>query len=135
MRARLLVALLPIIGYALVGGALVACNGGTPAVTVISQQTLLEAPPEGVVILDVRTEAEYASGHVPNAVNIPHDQLAARMSDLGAATSAPVVVYCERGGRATAAEAVLLDAGYENLFHLEGDMSAWRENGRPTEGS
>jgi phage shock protein E len=120
-------------GLALAAFALFACNGGTPGVTVISQDTLLNDPPSGVVILDVRTEDEYASGHVPDAVNIPHDQLAARLSELSAETSAPVVVYCERGGRAGAAEGVLLDAGYANVLHLEGDMSAWRAKGLPTQ--
>jgi phage shock protein E len=118
--------------FALAAFVGVACNGGTQGVTVISQEALLNDPPDGLVILDVRTQSEYQSGHVPDAVNIPHDQLSSRLSELGAETSTPVVVYCERGGRAAAAEGVLLGAGYSNLHHLEGDMSAWRANGRPT---
>jgi rhodanese-related sulfurtransferase len=128
MRTTALAAMLALAAF-----SHIACNGGAPGVRLISQDTLLGEPPDGVVILDVRTEAEYASGHVPDAVNIPHDELAARLAELGAETSAPIVVYCERGGRATAAEGVLLDAGYANVLHLEGDMSAWRASGRPTE--
>jgi rhodanese-related sulfurtransferase len=99
----------------------------------IAPETLLADPPAGVVILDVRTPKEYASGHVPNAVNIPHDQLAARLAEVNAKPSTPVVVYCELGGRAAKAANVLVDAGYENVMHLTGDMSAWRDSGRPTE--
>jgi len=136
MTSRTFAALLPVVAVALAAQALVACDrGGAPAAGVISQETLLDDPPDGVVILDVRSEGEYASGHVPHAVNIPHDQLSARLGELDADTSAPVVVYCEKGGRAAKAETVLEGAGYENVLHLEGDMSAWRANGRPTEGS
>ena len=112
--------------------ATVGCNAAPPGVTDISQEAFLSNPPEGALILDVRTAEEFASGHVPNAVNIPHDQLVSRISELKAATASPVVVYCERGGRADKAATVLLDAGYEHVLHLAGDMSEWRANGRPT---
>ena len=104
----------------------------TPAVTDISQEEFLSSPPEGALILDVRTEAEFGSGHVPGAVNIPHDELASRLSEL-ASTDQPVVVYCRSGKRAGVASSVLLDAGYTNVLHLEGDMNAWQANGLPTE--
>ena len=109
------------------------CNAEAPGVTDISQQQLLSNPPKGVLILDVRTPEEFSSGHVPNAVNIPHDALASRLTELDSDTARPVVVYCERGGRAGKAASVLLDAGYEDVFHLAGDMSEWRTNGQPIE--
>jgi rhodanese-related sulfurtransferase len=107
-------------------------QAGTPAVTDISQEEFLSSPPEGAVILDVRTEAEFGSGHVPGAVNIPHDELASRLSEL-ASTDQPVVVYCRSGKRAGMASAVLVAAGYTKVLHLEGDMNEWQANGRPTE--
>ena len=85
------------------------------------------------MILDVRTAEEFASGHVPGAVNVSHDQVSARLDELGSDLDRPVVVYCERGGRAGRAEAVLVDAGFSDVRHLEGDMSAWRAAGRPVE--
>ena len=104
----------------------------TPAVTDISQEEFLSNPPEGAVILDVRTEGEFGSGHVPGAVNIPHDELASRLSEL-ASTDQPVVVYCRSGKRAGMASAVLVAAGYTQVLHLEGDMNEWQANGLPTE--
>ena len=103
-----------------------------PAVTDISQEALLSSPPDGAVILDVRTEAEFGSGHVPGAVNIPHDELSSRLSEL-ASTDQPVVVYCRSGKRAGMASSVLVAAGYTKVFHLEGDMNEWQANGLPTE--
>ena len=115
----------------------IACTeAGAPVAQVvsISADALLSTPPPNALILDVRTREEFASGHVPGAVNIPHTEVASRLGELGADQSRPIVVYCERGGRAGQAESQLASAGFGDLRHLEGDMSAWRTSGRPTEG-
>ena len=52
------------------------------------------------VILDVRTPEEYAAGHVPGAINIPHDQVRARLAEIDSAKDQPIVVYCRSGRRA-----------------------------------
>ena len=112
------------------------CGGtdaGAPAVTEISQQEFLSSPPAGALILDVRTPAEFSSGHVPNAVNIPHDELASRLVELDFEMDQPIVVYCKSGRRAGMAASVLLEGGYTDILHLEGDMTAWNANGLPTE--
>jgi rhodanese-related sulfurtransferase len=83
------------------------------------------------VVLDVRSPDEFAAGHVPGAINIPHDQLAARLDELPAAAGEEVVVHCQRGGRASKAEAVLRDAGYENVRDLDGHWEAWEAAGLP----
>jgi rhodanese-related sulfurtransferase len=85
------------------------------------------------VLLDVRTPEEFASGHVPGALNIPHDELAQRLGEIEGRQSSEVVVYCERGPRAARAANILAGAGFREVRHLEGDMSAWRAAGRPTE--
>jgi rhodanese-related sulfurtransferase len=102
-------------------------------VTEISQQELMSSPPADALILDVRTQEEFSSGHVPGAVNIPHDELALRLSDLDSETDRPVIVYCRSGKRAGLASTVLLDAGYTNVLHLDGDMNGWQASGLPTE--
>jgi len=111
----------------------------TAEVGLITPDQLLSEPPPNALILDVRTPEEYAGGHVPGAVNVPHTEVAARLDEIGAEVegdpSRPVVVYCERGGRAAKAEAELLEAGFTQVLHLEGDMSDWRAAGRATEGS
>lgn len=112
---------------------LLACSGADGQVTPISPETLLSAAPANALILDVRTPDEYGSSHVPGAVNVPHGELAARLAELGANRDRPVIVYCESGRRAGLAEALLVEAGFSDVRHLEGDMRAWREAGRPTE--
>ena len=112
------------------------CGGSdvdAPNVREISQQELLSSPPTGALILDVRTVAEFDSGHIPNAVNIPHDELASRLAELDSKMDRPVVVYCRSGRRAGVAASILLEGGYTDILHLEGDMTAWDANGLPPE--
>ena len=114
--------------------AMLGCGGAeAPEVRELSQQELLSDSPAGALILDVRTPAEFEAGHVPNALNIPHDELASRLEELDSEMDRPVVVYCRSGKRAGLAGSVLLAAGYTDVLHLEGDMAAWQAKGLPTE--
>ena len=104
------------------------------AVAPMSQEALLEHQsrhPDHLFVLDVRTSQEYAEGHVPGAVNVPHDQLASRLTEVP--KDKDVVLYCKSGRRAGIAAAVLAANGYKRLSLLEGDMPAWSEKGRPVE--
>ncbi len=84
------------------------------------------------LVLDVRTRREYAAGHIPGAVNIPHDELPGRLDELDGDKSLEVVVYCQTGQRAVIAEDVLARAGYTKVRNLEGHMRAWRRARYPT---
>jgi rhodanese-related sulfurtransferase len=84
-------------------------------------------------ILDVRTPAEYAAGHIPGAVNIPHTELATRLAELPANKSTEIVVHCQGGGRAATAEKVLAEQGYTDVRDLEGHFGGWVQQGLPVE--
>lgn len=84
-----------------------------------------------LVVLDVRTPAEYAEGHVPGAINIPHTELASRIAELAGAREKDVVVYCRSGSRADEALDTLGKAGFKRLFHLKGDYTRWSDEKRP----
>ena len=81
------------------------------------------------VVLDIREPAEYASGHLPNARNIPAGELEKRMGELPAAK--PVLVCCASGSRSGRAIATLRKAGREQVFNLDGGLQAWRQAGLP----
>jgi rhodanese-related sulfurtransferase len=106
-----------------------------PAATVaapMSQEALLQHQsqhPDHLLVLDVRTPQEYAEGHVPGAVNVPFDQLASRLAEVP--KDKDLVLYCKSGRRAGIAADTLAANGYTRLSHLEGDMNAWVEKGRP----
>jgi rhodanese-related sulfurtransferase len=84
-----------------------------------------------LVVLDVRTPEEFAAGHVPGAINIPHTELAARVAELDPARDSDIVVYCRTGKRAGEALGVLEKSGFKRLLHLQGDYTRWSEEKRP----
>jgi phage shock protein E len=77
----------------------------------------------GARLIDVRTAEEFSAGHIEGAVNIPVQELPARIGELGAKND-PIVVYCRSGARSGSAKRMLESAGYTKVFDL-GPMSRW----------
>jgi len=77
----------------------------------------------GARVVDVRTPEEFASGHVPGAINIPYEEIGKRTSEIGP-TSTSVIVYCASGYRSGIAAGTLEKAGYKNLYDLR-SVTAW----------
>ena len=85
------------------------------------------------IVLDVRTADEFAAGHIPGAINVPHAELGERLPTLGLPLDAEIVVHCESGRRAGIAETILLESGYTRVRDLDGHMKGWRAEGLPLE--
>jgi len=79
-------------------------------------------------VLDVRRPAEYAAGHLPRAVNVPLDRLAAG-EDVPLDTSGPIAVVCAGGYRSSAAGSLLQRRGLTNLINVVGGTAAWAQAG------
>jgi phage shock protein E len=77
---------------------------------------------KGALLLDVRSPEEFQSGHLQGAVNIPVQELDARMGEVGPKERA-VVVYCRSGMRSGRAAELLKRAGYD--VRDLGAMSRW----------
>lgn len=77
----------------------------------------------GARLVDVRSAAEFSSGHIPGAVNVPVGELGAKLKQLGAKDK-PVIVYCASGTRSAMARSVLKGMGFTQVFNL-GAMSRW----------
>jgi rhodanese-related sulfurtransferase len=84
-------------------------------------------------VLDVRSPEEFAAGHVPGAVNIPHDQVASRLAEIP--KNKEVVLYCRSGRRSGLAAETLEANGYKDLRLMQGDMPGWEKAGLPVEGA
>jgi len=105
--------------------------GDVGALEPVAHDELLRRLHEGqVLVLDVRPEAEYAAGHIPGAINVPHDQLAARLAELP--ERADIVAYCRGRYCVFAPDAVrmLRDHGF-SARPLEGGLPDWRLAGLP----
>ena len=95
--------------------------------------TRMQRKDPDLVVLDVRTPAEFAAGHVPGARNISHDFLQSSIESLYPMRDKLVVVYCRSGRRTQLAVDVLQKSGFKRLAHLEGDYLAWEAQQRPIE--
>jgi phage shock protein E len=76
------------------------------------------------VLVDVRTPAEYESGHIPTAVNVPVDVIGTRPPTEAKDTL--IVVYCRSGNRSATARNILVDLGYTNVVDF-GAVSKWEQ--------
>jgi rhodanese-related sulfurtransferase len=82
-------------------------------------------------LVDVRGADEFAAGHLRDAKNIPLPDLASRIAELDKSKNRTVVVICESGTRSDKAARQLAAAGFEDVFSLEGGLTAWRAAGLP----
>jgi len=87
---------------------------------------------QGVLLLDVREESEYAALHAPQAKLIPLGDVSSRLNELEAYKDKPIVVVCRSGRRSAKAVAILKEAGFTQVSNVQGGMIAWEQAGLAT---
>ena len=87
----------------------------------------VRAAPSDTVLVDVREPEEFASGHVPGAVNLPQADLATRINELP--RDRPVFVICQGGFRSLRAAQCLTQCGFQVVASVQGGTEAWRTAG------
>ncbi len=95
-------------------------GGGTASLDTLGATRLIND--SNPIILDVRSPAEYSVGHLPNARNIPLDDLDKRAGELPA--KRPVLLCCANGTRSARAARQLKQGGREEVFNLGGRWHA-----------
>lgn len=83
------------------------------------------------LILDVRTPAEFASGALPNAVNISVDSLASQIDKVARYKDKTVLVYCRSGNRSVTASKYLASQGFEHVLNMLGGTTSWQAKRLP----
>ena len=86
---------------------------------------------KGAVIVDVRTEAEFAAGHLANARNIPLAKIQGEDDPLKKQRRKTLLAVCDSGLASSRAATVLRKAGYENVFSLKGGLRSWQQDNLP----
>lgn len=74
----------------------------------------------GAVLIDVRTPEEFASGALPAAILIPHEQIAAHIAEVAPDKSIPIILYCRSGRRSSIAQDALQALGYTQVINAGG---------------
>ncbi len=95
-----------------------------PTITSADVQAKLD---QGWMLLDVRTDEEWAQAHIAGSVHIPMDQVVARLDEV----ADQVVCVCAVGGRSARVVQYLNGAG-RDAVNLDGGIYAWADAGRPT---
>jgi rhodanese-related sulfurtransferase len=83
------------------------------------------------LLIDVRQPSEYASGHIPNAINIPLQTLAENLDQIP--KDRPVVLYCTTGYRTGMGVMTLEMLGYTNVQAFPPSIQGWKVAGEPLE--
>ena len=94
----------------------------TPVTPAASSATASDAAsavsPQQVLLIDVRSPEEFATGHLDGAINIPHEQIAEQIARFTQDKNAEIQLYCRSGRRSGAALETLQGMGYKNLSNL-----------------
>ncbi|HUE71879.1 MAG TPA: MBL fold metallo-hydrolase [Pirellulaceae bacterium] len=91
----------------------------------------LRGEADAPLVLDVRSEKEWESGHIAGSVNIPLNHLRERIDEMPA--DRQIAVHCEGGYRSAIAASVLAQEGRKKVFDLVGGYKAWVASSLPTE--
>ena len=88
---------------------------------------------ESVYLIDVRTDSEYAEGHVPGFRWFPGGQAVQRADEVAVVHNAPIVFCCDGRARAAFTASWYRQMGFKEVYALHGGTSAWVESGRALE--
>jgi len=92
---------------------------------------LEKAMSEGAIVIDVRTDEEWAEGHVPGVLHLPMNEVSASHPKLASlAPDQEVYVICRSGGRSSRVSDALASEGMKTV-NVEGGTLAWSASGRP----
>ena len=83
------------------------------------------------LVLDVRTDAEFKSGHLENALLIPVQQLQSRLKELSAYKNQDILIYCATGNRSTVASKILIDSGFKRIHNMRYGIYQWSRDTYP----
>lgn len=87
---------------------------------------------ENAVVLDVRDEKDYKSGHILNAIHVPMGLLEGQLGKLEKYRETPVIVCCRTGQVSQGSCTLLAKNGFAKLYNLRGGMMGWTGANLPT---
>ncbi len=123
-----------LIGLAAVSGGMLVWTtvsdrvSGIPSVGPAEATRLMN---DDALMLDVREEKEWTTGHIPRSKHIPLSQLKERAGELEKYKDRPIVINCHSGSRSAHGCRTLKKLGFQQLYNLAGGISAWQQANLP----
>ncbi|MFN7137791.1 MAG: rhodanese-like domain-containing protein [Limisphaerales bacterium] len=135
MKIRVLLVLLSLV---LTSNLTIAQENASKPAAAVKEVTLDEAEKliqsnTNIVILDVRTRREFASGRLAGAKNLDFyaPDFEQKLSQMD--KSKPYLIHCATGGRSAEARDKMKELGFQNLYHMDGGFRAWQKAGKKAE--
>jgi len=86
---------------------------------------------DDAIVIDVRPAADFAKGHIINAVNIPASNLQTQMKQMEKYKNKKIILSCRSGAQSAVACKQLGKQGYENVYNLKGGILNWQSENLP----
>ena len=102
-------------------------------ISVNDATALLRNPPEGLVIVDVRTPEEFRQGHLPGAQNLDFFGASFENRIRALPGDRTILLYCRTGNRSASAYDMMEQAGVTNILHMREGLTGWQKAGLPLE--
>ena len=100
-------------------------------ISVKDAAALVQNPPQGLTIVDVRTPAEFREGHLAGAVNMDFFGASFDSQILALPKDKPILLYCRTGNRSAGAYDVMEKEGITNILHMNEGITGWQKQGLP----
>ena len=96
-------------------------------------KTKLDQSSEEIILLDVRSKEEFATGSIKDSINIPHEDLLIDIALVSEYKTKKLIVYCRSGRRAELVINELEKNGFLDIIDIDGDIMAWSQSNYPLE--
>jgi rhodanese-related sulfurtransferase len=127
MKTKKIASVFAVIAIAVVG--LAACGSSSSVTNLNSNDFATKIADQSVVVLDVRTPAEFSAGHIDRAINIDVDASTFTSEIAKLDKSKTYAVYCHSGRRSGIATAQMAKSGFTHIFNLTSGVSDWLATG------
>ena len=101
----------------------------SPKTNIISESDFIELKDSEYILIDVRTQDEFDSGHINSAINLDFYSNTFKNDILSLPKNETIVLYCRTNNRSSKTATILQENGYRDILVIKGGITEWVKNG------
>ena len=101
----------------------------SPKTNIISESDFIELKDSEYILIDVRTQDEFDSGHINSAINLDFYSDTFKNDILSLPKNETIVLYCRTNNRSSKTATILQENGYRDILVIKGGITEWVKNG------